>query len=155
MELPVENRNRAIANTLIIFFLVIIFFPVLYSVTPHIGIIYTGIILIVSDMLIGFFYIRMHDIKSVICHNGSLEIYHRSKLIKIPLKEITDITWGLNYYIDIKGRLSYTYILHFNTKYVFGRKLFLKFYFKDKVKVEPYEIQILRKNMNDSKHETK
>ena len=149
MELPVDNKNRAIAYTLIVLFLIIVLCLVLYFETYSLPIIYTCLIMVIIDALIGFFSVRKHDIKRVVLSKEELEVHHRKGLIKIPIKEITDIYSGLNYFIDIKGRLSNTYVLNLNTSYVFGKKLFLKFYLKkNKVKGEPNEIQILRENMN-------
>jgi len=149
MELPVDNKNRAIAHTVIILFLIIVLCLVLYSETYSLPIIYTCLIMAMLDMLIGFYSVRKHYINRAILSKEEIEVYHRNGLIKIPIKEITNISSGLNYFIDIRGRLSNTYVLNFNTKYVFGKKLFLKFYLNDnKVKEEPNEIQILRENMN-------
>jgi|UPI00036C5079 hypothetical protein len=108
MELSVDNRNRAIAYTLIILFLIIVLCLILYFKTSNLAIVYTGLTLLGFDVLIGFYSVRKHDIKRAELNNDEIKIYHRSGLIKIPIKEISDIYSGLNYFIDIKGRLSNT-----------------------------------------------
>ena len=158
MELPVDNRNRAIAYTLIILFLIIVLCLVLYFKTYNLGIVYTGLTLLGFNIAIGFYSVRKHDIKKAELSYDVIEVYHRSGLIKIPIKEIIEIYSGLNYFIDIKGRLSNTYVLYFNAKYAFGNRLFLKYYIKNnKAKGEPNEIQIIRENMCNSplNHQTK
>src|SRR3972149_3076465 len=102
MELPVDNKNRAIAYIVIILFLIIVLCLVLYFETFSLPIIYTCLILAILDMLIGFYLVKKHDIKRAILIKEEIEVYHRNGLIKIPINEITDIYSGLNYFIDIK-----------------------------------------------------
>jgi hypothetical protein len=149
MTLPVDNRSRAIAHTSIIFFLIIVLCFVLYLEFYCNVIIYISLFLVAFDILIGFYSLRKQDIKVANLINDTIEIYHRDGLIEVPINEITEIYSALNYYIDIKGRLSFTYTICFNPKYAFGKKLYLKYYFKkDNPNEEPNEIKILREKMN-------
>jgi len=61
------------------------------------------------------------------------------------LNRVASIRKGLNYYMDLNGKLSITYILHLEINYSFGHKIYLKYDAKDYLKDhEPDEIKYIR-----------
>lgn len=145
MKLPIDNKKRAQAYSLSIIFLIISIGSIIYLNNKNINTIFASAFIIVLWLFGSLVYYKNQNIKEAYIKDGFIIVKYRNKSLQVPIKNISDITKGFSYWVDLSGKISFTFILNFKNKYLFGRKLFMNFKAnKDLIEDEPNEIKFLR-----------
>jgi hypothetical protein len=96
-------------------------------------------------IFISLIYIHFQKIKKAYLDDDSIIVYYKNKKERIPLDCLIDIKGGMHLSYEFRIGTSFTFILYFNRKFRFGKRLFLN-YDSDKnlLDFEPHEIKFLK-----------
>jgi len=150
MILPVENKKYAMrkvwaVNSALLLFM-FFFIPNSYSLYT----IVICLIILASSSVISYFYIKKHNIKKLEFINNSFVVDYNSRILRIPLNQINNISSALNSYIQLNGRISKMYFIQLKDEHEFGERILLKYEVKDKLQDDPKFIIDLKKTVVNS-----
>lgn len=149
MKLPVSNKAQAARKIVGVHFLLSAL-TLFYFLTKSTLTNWKFFIpLYIISLLSSFLYIRKQNIKKATLLENIIRLEYNDRIIDIPLCQIQKISSSLNYYIKLNGKFSLLYKLDLNKSYQFGKAIFLEFYKKEKIGIDPIEVSKLKERITN------
>lgn len=149
IKIPVKNKTHfEHLFVAIALFIVVIAFSI-FRISHNNLIIYVSLILLIVWISISLIYIHFQKVKKAYLGDDSIIVYYKNKEERIPLDCLIDIKGGMHLSYNFRISTSFTFILYFNRKFRFGKRLFLN-YDSDKnlLDFEPQEIKLLKSKLS-------